>query len=124
MAQTSAVKKSACDYITGLGNKVSLHTADPGTTGASEVSGGSYAKQATTWGASVDGSGGDAGKAVSTGSDVTFTIPASTTVAYFGVWNAAGSTFLWGAALTPSVTINANGPGQVTVTPRAKHGDG
>lgn len=67
----------------------SLHTADPGTTGASEVTGGSpaYARKALAWSAgTVDG--------VVTIS-VTFDVPAGTTVTHAGMTTAAtGGTFL------------------------------
>lgn len=85
----------------------SLHTAAPGTTGASEVTGGSYARKALTWSAgSVDGQ-------VSV--TVTFDVPASTTVTHIGVWSAlSGGTFLDSADVT-DVTIGAGG-GQLQVT--------
>lgn len=67
---------------------LSLHTADPGTTGTSEVTGGSpaYARKAITWGSPTSG--------VITGT-VTFDVPAATTVAWVGVFSAvSGGTFL------------------------------
>jgi hypothetical protein len=67
---------------------LSLHTADPGTTGTSEVTGGSpaYARKQGTFAAA---SGGE--RALS--SDVTFDVPA-TTVAWVGLWTAvSGGTF-------------------------------
>ena len=61
----------------------SLHTADPGTTGTSEVTGGipAYARKQTTWGA-ANTSG------VAAGSQVTFDVPA-TTVTHVGFWSAS-----------------------------------
>lgn len=69
---------------------VSLHTADPGDTGASEVSGGSpaYARKAITVGAASNGQ-----RAAST--QPTLDVPAGTTVRYVGYWTAvSGGTFL------------------------------
>lgn len=44
------------DYLTGtLGSHLSLHDGIPGETGADEISGGSYARQAITFGAAVGG---------------------------------------------------------------------
>lgn len=67
----------------------SLHSADPGTTGSSEISGGSpaYARQALTWTAgTVDGQ--------ATASAV-FDVPAGQAVTHAGLWTAAsGGTFL------------------------------
>lgn len=89
---------------------VSLHTADPGTTGTSEVTGGApaYARKAATWTAgSVDG--------VVTVT-VTFDVPASTTVTYVGLWTAStAGTFLDKAAVT-SQAFASQGTYQVTLT--------
>ena len=110
MPLTNASKEAAAVAVTGLGTYVSLHTADPGTTGASEATGGSpaYARQQTTWTAgSSDG--------VVSGSEVTVDAAAAT-YTHFGIWSAAsGGTFVGGGALSSSVTLAAQG--QVKVTP-------
>lgn len=89
---------------------VSLHTADPGTTGASEVTGGApaYARKSATWTAgTVDG--------VVTVT-VTFDVPASTTVTHVGLWTAVtAGTFLDKATVT-SQTFSSQGTYQVTLT--------
>lgn len=85
---------------------MSLHTADPGSTGASEVTGGSpaYARKAITWGAAANG-------AIS--GSVTFDVPASTTVTYAGLWSAAtAGTFVDKVALTSQTFATQ---GQLTV---------
>lgn len=65
----------------------SLHTAYS-SSGSSEVSGGSYARQAVTWSSA---SGGSKAAASVAGS---FSVPASTTVAFVGLWSAlSGGTF-------------------------------
>lgn len=67
---------------------VSAHTADPGTTGASEVAGGTYARQPITLGAA-------AGGIKSATTQPAIPIPAGVTVTHLGYWNAAtGGTFL------------------------------
>ncbi len=81
---------------------VSLHQADPGTTGASEVSGGSYARQAPP---AVASSGGT----YTSNADVDFTGMPDTTaddISHAGVWDAVSAgNFLIGAALAaPKVT--------------------
>lgn len=68
----------------GQANHLSLHTADPGNTGASELSGGSYARAVLTWGTASGGS--------VAASAVSFPVPADTTITHIGFWN--GSTFL------------------------------
>lgn len=105
MAFTSASKETAALSVTGLGAYISLHTADPGTTGASEASGGSpaYARKATTWsGGTSDG--------IVTGSQVTFDAP-SGTYTHMGIWTAAtGGTFIAGFALSSPVTNASQAP--------------
>lgn len=105
MAFTTAAKEAAALAVAALGNNVSLHTADPGTTGANEVTGGSpaYARKTTTWaGGAADGS--------VTGSAVAFDVPAGN-YPFMGIWN--GATFIAGFALSsPTGAL----PGQTTVT--------
>lgn len=111
MAFTNASKEAGALAVTGAGSWISLHTADPGTTGASEATGGTpaYARKQTTWtGGAADGS--------VTGSAVAIDVPAGT-YTHIGVWSAATSgTFVGGAALSASTGAL---PGQtvVTVTP-------
>lgn len=117
MAKTPAHMRAVCDLIAGTGNKITLHSADPGTTGASLVTT-TPASANTTWGAAADGAGGDAGKAVATGSVVNFTVPASTTASHYGIWN--GATFLRGAALDAGITTGGAAV-SVDVTPKTKY---
>lgn len=54
MAFTNASKESAvAAVVAGTNRYISLHTGDPGTTGANEATGGSpaYARKLTTWAA-------------------------------------------------------------------------
>ena len=110
MAFTNASKETAALAVTATGAYISLHTADPGTTGTSEATGGSpaYARKLTTWtGGASDGS--------VPGSQVTFDAPAGT-YTYIGIWSAATSgTFVAGFALSSSAILSAQG--QVLVTP-------
>ncbi|EFQ82687.1 hypothetical protein HMPREF0063_11896 [Aeromicrobium marinum DSM 15272] len=107
---TPAARETASLEVTGLGLHISLHTADPGTTGASEATGGSpaYARQPTTWtGGASDGS--------VAGSEVTFDAAAGT-YSHFGIWSAStAGTFIGGGALSSPATLGAQG--QVKVTP-------
>lgn len=117
MTATDAHNRAVCDFKTGQGNKITLHTADPGVTGTAIIAT-TPASANTTWGASAMGAGADAGYAVSVGTPVQYTLPASTTATHYGVWN--GSTFLRGALLDASLTTNAN-PVAVDVTPKTRH---
>ncbi|ABW88423.1 hypothetical protein SEA_EVANESCE_28 [Mycobacterium phage Evanesce] len=111
MAATNGFLQAVANAVAGLGNTISLHSADPGTTGGSELTGGGYARKTTAWGAAAM----VGGSAVVTGSTVRFDVAANSSPTYYGVWN--GSTFLYSRPLTPGVTINSAGPGQVDVTP-------
>lgn len=96
----------AAAYV-ALGAYISLHTADPGTTGTNEATGGSpaYARKQTTWSGSTD---------TRTGSEVTIDVAAGT-YTYAGIWSAATSgTFVDKIAIT-STTLSAQG--QIKVTP-------
>lgn len=107
MARASAAAENAAlNGLDGTGSTnvipdVSLHSADPGTTGASEnANAGSYARQACTWNAASSGS-----KTNSTA--LTFSTSGSVAVAYIGTWSSAtyaGGTYAIGAALASSVT--------------------
>jgi hypothetical protein len=90
-------KESAATGYTSQALYASLHTADPGATGASEVAGGSpaYARKAVTWTA-----GGVDGVATATLAGP-FDVPADTTITHIGLWTAAsGGTYVDKAALS------------------------
>jgi hypothetical protein len=108
MAFTNATKEAAALAVTALGSYVSLHTADPSTTGASETTGGGYVRKQTTWtGGASDGS--------VPGSQVAFDAAAGT-YTHIGIWSAASAgTYVAGFALSAPVTLGASG--QVLVTP-------
>jgi hypothetical protein len=107
MARISTTEANQALSTTGW-SYVSLHTADPGTTGASEVTGGTYARVAVTWNAASGGS-------VSNNGALSINLPASTTASYFGVWGASTSgTYYIGGALSPSVTTGASA-GVITI---------
>jgi len=107
MARISTTEANQALSTTGW-SYVSLHTADPGTTGASEVTGGTYARVAVTWNAASGGS-------VSNSGALSINLPASTTASYFGVWSATTSgTYYIGGALSPSVTTGASA-GVITI---------
>lgn len=107
---TAAARETAAVAVATTTNSwVSLHTADPGTTGASEATGGSpaYARKQTTWTAgAADG--------VSSGSQVIFNVPAGT-YTHAGLWTAAtGGTFIGAVSLTSPVLLAAQGEAKIT----------
>lgn len=110
MAFPAASKEAA---VVALPNRsfASLHTGAAGTTGANEATGGSpaYARKAITWtDGSVDGS--------TTGSQVSFDVPAGTYVE-IGFWSAAtGGTFGGSLALASNAVPGSQAVVQVTPT--------
>lgn len=89
--------------LTAVAAYASLHTADPGSTGTAEVSGGSYARKSITWGSA------SAGTALSS-ADIVFDVPSSTTITHLGYWSAStAGTFYGFRSLDTSQTFSTNG---------------
>ena len=104
-----AQRNKMLDGVNNIGN-MSLHTADPGTTGANEVTGGTpaYARVAATFAAAAAGE-----RALSAALD--FNGPANGGVTHFGVWtNEVTPTFIGGGALAGATAFNAEGKYRVT----------
>lgn len=107
MARASAAAENAAlNGLDGTGSTnvipyVSLHTGDPGTTGASEnANSGSYARQACSWNAASGGT-------KTNSSALTFATLGTVAVSYFGTWSSAtygAGTYAIGGALNSSVT--------------------
>ena len=101
---------------------ISLHTADPTTTGGSEATGGSpaYARKLVTWNAATFSAGIET---VTSAVSATFDVPAGT-YAWFGIWDAASAgNYLMGGTCTSQV-FSAQGQyaiasGGITVTATA-----
>ncbi len=106
MARSTSLKNSIIDAIcnhTPLDITlpyISLHTGDPGGTGAAEVTGGSYARQSASFGPANAG-------AASNDVAVDFVTMPACTVTHMGVWSALAGTWLWGGILTASKVVNA-----------------
>ena len=82
---------AAVNAVTALIGFLSLHTADPGTTGANEVSGGSYARQAITFGAASGGT------ATSTNTQTFSAMPAVGGNLWIGTWTlVSAGVYEWG----------------------------
>ncbi|ASR87197.1 hypothetical protein SEA_LASTHOPE_29 [Mycobacterium phage LastHope] len=116
MAATDQFKLDTLAAILAQGNLLSLHSADPGKTGASEITGGGYGRKTFTWGApAIVGN-----EARATGTTQQMNVAAGVAVTHYGVRKADG-TFLYGKALSPGATLNANGV--IDVTPTHSYGD-
>lgn len=112
MAFTSATRDAVMDgtSIAALCTHASLHTADPGSTGADEVTGGSYARVPITWSAASGGS-----KTLTAA--VTLQVPAGTTVTHFGLQSAlSAGTFRGGASLSASQAFGSAGTYDLSIT--------
>ena len=81
---------------------VSLHTADPDEDGSgAECTGGSYARQTSSWAAAAAGS-------VATDAGISFTDMPACTVTHVGLWDAVSAgNFLGGGALSASKVVGA-----------------
>lgn len=113
MSFTSATLDTFLDDLDTLATYASLHTADPGSTGTSEVTGGSYARQAITWSSASSGS-----KTLS--GTVTFQIPSGTTITHAGTWSAVSAgTFRGGGALDSSQSYPSGGEYTLNLTATA-----
>lgn len=108
MALSTSALNAAADAIKALGSYISLHTGDPGTTGASEASYGGYTRPQTTWGSSSAG--------VATGTAVTFTAAAAGAYQGMGTWSLASSGTFIGGKTFPTLTLT--GAANITLTPR------
>lgn len=86
-----------------------LNTADPGTTGASEVTGGSYGRQAITFSAASGSSKASGG----TDAAQAFTGMPNVAVTFFSVWS-TGGTYICGG--TASVNGGSAVPAASTVS--------
>jgi hypothetical protein len=95
---TTAQKNAMLDLLDGA-PLFSLHSADPGATGANELSGGApaYGRKNGGWNAAA------ASSKTGPASLQTFDVPAGSTVAYVGYWT-AGVTFKGSRGLSASET--------------------
>jgi len=88
----------AAALVPGTTYYLSLHSADVGTTGANEFSGGGYARQAIVFGSASGG-------AIANNASISVPNAGSTAATFFGVWSAVSAgTYLGGGALTASTT--------------------
>lgn len=108
---SGTAEAAALNGLSGTGSTnvipdVSLHTATPGTTGASEnANSGSYARQACSWNAANTGTG-----AMTNSSSLTFSTLGAVAVTHIGTWSSAtygAGTYAIGAALGSSVTATS-----------------
>lgn len=106
MGYSTAAKNAAINGIVALGNWMTLHTGDPGATGASEGAGVTRA-QSTYPGASGSST---------TGSQAVIAVPPGT-YTHWGQWSAStAGTFITGGALSASEVYGVAGTYGLTPT--------
>jgi hypothetical protein len=113
---TNAAKDAAVNAIRALLTSnigyVSMHTADPGTTGASEATGTAYARGSSTFPAASGGTGSTGGQA-----SVTARTGSTTAATHVGIWTAiTAGTFITGIALSVTENFSTAG-GTLQYTP-------
>ena len=108
MALTTNGTNAMLNGLTAAATHVSLHTADPSTDGANEVTGSPYTRELADWAAASGGT------AVNSGS-IVFDVPESTTIAFLGYWSAeTAGTFYGFRALDTSQTFATDGTYTIT----------
>lgn len=111
MPYTSAADTTAITAVKNAATFISLHTASPGTNAANEVTGGTYARVAATWGTVTAGS-------VTASTAVVLNIPAGTTITHWALHTASTGTTsqYFGDVLAASETFGAAGTYALTPT--------
>ena len=106
MTGLSSVGESAVLTPLTTSAYVSLHTADPGNTGANEISGGGYAR----YGPVTFANAGNNPTVASNTAILTYSAATAAwgTISYFGIWDAAAAgNFRGSGALTTPKPVNA-----------------
>lgn len=105
--QTPTMRNALVDAYKAQATHCALYSTAPGASAGTEITGGSYARKAVTWGATSN--------SASTATAIVFDVPAGATVAGFGFHTAlTAGTYLDGASLTSQSFASA---GQYTLTP-------
>lgn len=108
MANSVEARNRAYNGVAGTVTHVSMHTGDPGATGADEVTGGTYARVAKTYAAPTAGAGDIVSAAA-------FNIPSGNTVSHWGAWD--DTDYLFGEALGASQAFATDGTYTLNTAP-------
>lgn len=110
MAESNAAKAITQAAAAGAATWFSVHTADPGTTGANEVAGAGAARGQTTFGA-------PSGNPTTTvGSEAVIGVPAGVTITHWGQWSASSGGVFHRGGLLPAPE-SYSGAGSYGLTP-------
>jgi hypothetical protein len=105
MPFTDTAKNLMLNALGGVAGYVSLHTANPGAAGTSEIAGGApaYARRAVTWNAAASAN-------LDSSNQPVFDVPAGVTVTHYGLWSTAvGGVFYGGDPLSAPEAYGAQG---------------
>src|SRR5690349_17278888 len=107
MAFSNASKNVALDAIGAAATWLSIHSGDPGTTGANEIP--SSTRAQTTWSPASGGS--------KTGTAAAIGVPAGATASHWGLWTGStGGTFHTGNTLPSTEVYGSAGVYNATPT--------
>lgn len=110
MPYSTAAKNAMLNHLGTLVTHASLHSADPGDSGASEIAGGApaYARKAIAWNAAAAGAMDD------TAAAKVFDVPAGTTVTHVGFWGAVSGGTFYGSDPIPNEAFGSQGTYSLT----------
>jgi hypothetical protein len=110
MGFTNTELDASLDALASRWVYASIHTANPSTTGANEVTGGSpaYARQLVDWDPAT-------GQILAMDAPLEFNMPAGSTAAYVGIWSAVtAGTFRGSDQLSSSESFTGQGTYELT----------
>lgn len=110
MALNATAKNLMLTELGTVALYASLHIADPGGTGANEVTGGTpaYIRKLITWDTAAAGSMSDSG------TDPVLDVPTGTTITHLGFWSAESAGTNYGEADITDEVFGAQGTYTVT----------
>ncbi len=95
-------KNRMLDYLSSASGFLALFSTVPTTVAGNEISGGSYARVAATWGAASSG-------VAALSSNVTLNVPGGSTVSHVGILGTSTGTTIWGYMNVTDETFGGDG---------------
>jgi hypothetical protein len=100
MSFSDAARNAMLDHLGTIALYASLHSADPGTTGANELTGGSpaYARKPITWNPAATSN-------LDSDAEPLFDVPPGTTVSHWGLWSVVSDGTFYAGDDTSTVEV-------------------
>jgi len=112
MSSSVTARNGRASATAGAATWISVHTSDPGVTGAGEVATAPYARKQTVWGAPSAGA--------ILGSQVSVDVPSGGPYTHYGIWSASSAgIFYEGGLLSTAETFGGVGILRITPTLQA-----